>query len=44
MTAKRSENHLPETGDATSTFFTTAALAVMASAGVLAVSAKRKQD
>lgn len=35
---------LPSTGDKANPFFTAAALAVMASAGMVAVSRKRKED
>ncbi|KPJ22256.1 LPXTG cell wall anchor domain-containing protein, partial [Streptococcus phocae] len=42
--APKAEHQLPSTGESTNPFFTAAAVAVMASAGVLAVSAKRKED
>lgn len=35
---------LPSTGEATNAFFTAAALTIMASAGVMAVAGKRKED
>ncbi len=40
---KKANNQLPSTGEAVNPFFTAAALAVMATAGV-AVVAKRKED
>ncbi|VHA76893.1 LPXTG cell wall anchor domain-containing protein [Streptococcus pyogenes] len=39
-----SKAQLPSTGEATHPFFTAAALAVMAGAGVMAVASKRKED
>ncbi|HEL0674686.1 TPA: LPXTG cell wall anchor domain-containing protein, partial [Streptococcus equi subsp. zooepidemicus] len=41
---KQEAKKLPSTGEATHPFFTAAALAVMASAGVVVVSTKRKED
>nr|WP_272897594.1 LPXTG cell wall anchor domain-containing protein [Streptococcus canis] len=41
--AKKAET-LPTTGEGSNPFFTAAALAVMASAGALAVASKRKED
>lgn len=42
--AKKDEKKLPSTGEAANPFFTAAAFAVMASAGMVAVSSKRKED
>nr|WP_268741214.1 LPXTG cell wall anchor domain-containing protein [Streptococcus ictaluri] len=42
--AKKEEKQLPSTGNATNPFFTAAAIAVMAGAGMVAVSSKRKED
>ncbi|MCD3381602.1 LPXTG cell wall anchor domain-containing protein, partial [Streptococcus equi subsp. zooepidemicus] len=42
--SKQEAKKLPSTGEATHPFFTAAALAVMASAGVVVVSTKRKED
>ncbi|HEK9483184.1 TPA: LPXTG cell wall anchor domain-containing protein, partial [Streptococcus equi subsp. equi] len=41
---KQDTNKLPSTGEATNPFFTAAALAVMAGAGVAAVSTRRKEN
>ncbi|MGT2935336.1 YSIRK signal domain/LPXTG anchor domain surface protein [Streptococcus castoreus] len=41
---KKDGKKLPSTGDATNPFFTAAAFAVMASAGMVAVSSKRKEN
>ncbi|WP_280641421.1 albumin-binding GA domain-containing protein [Streptococcus dysgalactiae] len=42
--AKKDEKKLPSTGETANPFFTAAAFAVMASAGMVAVSSKRKED
>ncbi|WP_052123803.1 albumin-binding GA domain-containing protein [Streptococcus phocae] len=44
MAPKAAANQLPSTGEATNPFFTAAAMAVMAGAGMVAFSAKRKED
>ncbi|CCW40973.1 YSIRK signal domain/LPXTG anchor domain surface protein [Streptococcus agalactiae] len=44
LVVKKDTKKLPSTGDSTNPFFTAAAVAIMASAGVIAVASKRKED